>query len=299
MTEKKGGDVMANWLDILLSKTTAYKDIQKLRIGISNRIWMIENRDKWRKRRHLPPIKILPDEKEVITTVLGIIKEGWEGVIGKERKLGREISELVEAHSPIWSYWLKNVRGVGSLSTGLLYHHLHDKTFPSRSHLLKFCGLHTENGKAAKRVRGKKLCYNPIRKADMLLIGENLIKQRSLYKQIFDQEREKYIERYPEYVLPPGKKWDDFPPEDQHPKRIYKMARRNVTKLFLSHLWEVCWKLCYPEEKIPRPMHCQNRPLGDDEIIPPYYSFISLDDYMTEEETMEYVRRLDKPVRLV
>ena len=262
---------------VLQSKITVYKILQKLRKGVQNRIWAYEHKDQYRKKRGLPPIALLSDDREYLDAIFGDVRIQLEGLEGKEREVAKTFSPLAFNH-PIWIDWLKNVSGIGPVYTAILIVEILPRSFLHRSSLTKFCGYHTINGRKARKVAGRKLDYDPFLQSVFWNIGENFTKSgdEEQYYGYYLREKEFYTKKYPEY-LPPPKGWKSLPKEEQHPKHLHKLAINKTVKLFMSHLWDVKYKM-ENLGKVPLPRHYgSNAPLSYDEVIAPYGYSLSKD----------------------
>ena len=251
--------------DKLNSKVTAFFQLTKLANAIGNRIWMYENEEAWRKKRGLPPMHYEAEEKELIKTIFGDLETNWEGLKKKKEVLQREL-EAMGKETKIWCNWLRDVKGVGGASAAVIECKLMPKEFPSRSHLQMYLGYGTIQGKAPKKERGKTMNYNHTLRAYFWNIGECLVRSTGKYYEYYLKMKEKYIKKYAEQFKIENKEAK----KNMHPKHIDKMARRKMTKLFISHLWEEMYRAKYPDKQVPKPMHFKDVPMRDSEIIKPF-----------------------------
>lgn len=260
-------------IEELKSLVNAYKIIQKHRIATGSQVWAYEHAEEYRKKRELPPIFLLPNEKKLIEEMWTSVERHKEGVFTKERQLAKQI-ENIGVQTPLWFTWLQDVKGAGGLTAGILTADLMERDFTDkrgrsgRSKLKMFCGWPTKDGKAWLPKAGIKLPFSPQRKAMVWQFVKNMVMKKGGYYRYYLEMKEEITEKHPEYIRP-KKGWNNVPPEQRHPKRIHKMAMRKTIVLFLSHLWEIMYMIKYPDKKIPKPMHWPNIPLKDKEIIPP------------------------------
>ena len=265
-------DLSEEYYLTLCSKVYSLKDIQKLRIAIGNRIEAFKNKEVYRQKRGLPPIKLQPEEKEVFETIVRKLSENYEGLEGKEKTLKQEIAELAMQH-PLWKEWLKNIKGLGAYSAGVLIAELWLRTFKYRSSLKRYCGLGTtQDGKAQNKVNSKNLKdhkYNHFLQSFLLgVVADNFIKQKTpVYYEYYLKKKEEAAQKHPEYVPPPGG-WNSVPKDKRHPGRLDKIARREMMILFINHLWEVMHKM-KTGKLAPPPQHFKNTPIKPEEYIPP------------------------------
>ena len=257
-------DLSEDYYNKLSSKVFVKQDLQKIRVGIGNRLNAYY-------RKYESKVKLEPDEKELLETLKDVGLK-TEGIIRKEKKLTKEIEELAVEH-PLWLNWLRNVKGIGPETCGFLIANFWNREFPSRSAMKIFCGLGTDKrGGPQKRKKGNSCNYRPELQAK--LIGEKGIADHFIlnkvepYYSYYLKWKEEDAKKHPEYVPPEGG-WSKLPKEKRHPGRLHKRALRKVAILFLSHLWEVIYWLKYSKEVIPYPMHFKNTPLSPEEYIAP------------------------------
>lgn len=147
-------------------------------------------------------------------------------------KYGREQLKLAQKTDK-GDYLIPVIRGIGQFDTVSKY--------------WAWWGLHVIDGKAAKRVKGQNINWNPKMKSLAWKIGKQFVMQGDEYKKIYKNEKD----RLAHLRLPLGKchKYDDC--KNKLKKRekpackghINNMAKRKAVKIFISHLWEVWRKL--------------------------------------------------------
>ena len=186
-----------------------YRQIQKLRISMNNRIWQVNNRND-------------------LTNTSASIKrqELHDDLFAMEKALSKMMSQAIVDH-PIWDYWLKDVRGVGPILATQLVGLIDDiSKSPTISSLWKYAGQGVDQeGKADRKKKGEKLCYNFRLKVLMWNIGESFIKSNSPYKKIYDKAKERYVRIHPDWTK----------------DHIHKCSMRKMNKIFLSHVWLI-WR---------------------------------------------------------
>jgi len=194
-----------------------------------------------------------------------------------EDKIGRDIAAEITNHV-VWNSWLGQVRGIGPVLAAPLLTRLSPES-PHRSSWFRYCGLHCENGDAARRMKGQKASWNSILKSHLIYrIGNSFIKSRgSYYRKHYDQFKARYEARPPvEREIGRATAWvlaeplggvkvgevlkvsGKNPPHKSvavallaagrttvlvKPSKghIHAMARRAAVKVFLGHLWEA-WR---------------------------------------------------------
>jgi len=146
---------------------------------------------------------------------------------------------------PIWTQYLCNIKGIGATLGANIIGTLNIHKADHISSFWKYCGYHTdENGKAIKRVKGKKLDFNIKNRAMMWNIGDSLIRcQNANYRNVYDQRKAietkklnnptdnpKNCPMYKECRARIGHK----PACKLH---IHNRAKRYMIKQFLADLW--------------------------------------------------------------
>ncbi len=122
--------------------------------------------------------------------------------------------------------FLKATKGIGPILGSALVSLIDIKRAEHASSVWKYAGL----APGQKRVKGKKLDYNPFLKTICWKIGEAFVKTKGEYRKIYDTSKEYYQRK--------------FPDEKKEGKRtlytkghIHAMAKRRTVKLFLSTFW--------------------------------------------------------------
>ena len=154
--------------------------------------------------------------------------------------------------------WLKPKKGIGPLLSAGLVSILDIHKAPHPSSFWKYCGLHVVDGKSVKRVRGRKLDFNPDARTLAWKIADSFVKQRTpVYRDIYDRRRpieEKKlnypignVKACPEYTecLRKRKEKAKRTGRPMKPaacrKHIYRRACRVMVKRFLLDFWTV-WR---------------------------------------------------------
>lgn len=251
--------------------------IQKLRVGRELRFIHLVGLNEYNQMKKDLPSKQklrkalleIVEEKEPVTVYI------YKTLLAMEDKLSKEIKDIASSH-PAWP-WLKNVKGCGEESTmkliGLIekmrgrkeitkkeyerlkkskeaevfkkdgrYYKYTDEygfeVFSTVSKLWKYLGLHTVNGKAPKREKGKKVDWNQKARSLCWRIATNLIRAKGVYYEYYKEKKNAYMERFKGRVVR-AKKGQKIARDYITLKHLDNMARRKLMKLWTSHLWEV------------------------------------------------------------
>lgn len=156
-----------------------------------------------------------------------ILREG-------EKMLKRSLQQM-----PIYVNWLSQIRGMGVLTSAQLIAIVGDITrFDKPSSLTHYFGGHNdEEGRATRPRRGKEASWNPKAKALLFgVIGDNFIKQRAIFRKIYDKRTAKTKRMHPEWwhLNPDGTKAKG---KNMHPKHGYRDGIRVMMKRFLLEFW--------------------------------------------------------------
>jgi len=211
-----------------------YRQIQKLRLGIGERIRSVEQ---GRSERNVARDR-----------------EWFDGLYAIEKNVRKSVETLAQTH-PLWTDWLQYVRGIGPLNmaqligeiVGINEHHnaiarkepkARDErerawakergteikptgigAFDTVSALWKYAGL----APGQKPIKGEVLSYNNRLKTVCLgIVGDCMIRANSPYRVIYDNAKAKYEETRPDWTK----------------GHRHYAARRKMVKVFLSHFWE-------------------------------------------------------------
>lgn len=259
--------------------------------------WRRKFKSKWLAYRRLVKIKnaleclrkedvkdLLPDERALLRTVEGDLRNKWEGVRGKARALLKELHRLGE-HSPLWRVWLKDVSGISSYTAGLLDILLLDRDFKTRSSLKVYCGWYIDdvNKRLVRPRHGKTIKYSPLLRTIMYNIRERLYQYNNKYREIANlytnyylskytnrYTNNKYTNKYTSSILfninskytdnsivhstdaSTVHSTDNNNSKDIKKWRVLKQAKTRMLVLFLSHLWEVIYLIKH-KKRPPEP----------------------------------------------
>ena len=237
-----------NFWDTLKYNAKSFKRIQDLRVALTNVLWS-EILKKYIKDSPLyPEIKKLARDKnkkkEWWALIVKALKEKGKTVKDLKEELKEaikespHIQEVMKAEAiarkilvkqvveiPIYQEFLKNIKGLGAPSAGVLLSFIVDiNRFPSIAKLRSYLGL---GSPTQQKRRGQQCNYNPRYKAYMLgVIGLNFIRKKNeYYLKYFLPRREATKQTHPEWT--PNHRKND--------------ALRYMVKKFIADLW-VEWK---------------------------------------------------------
>jgi len=237
-----------------------YWDLQKTRIAAANRIRMIE-------------------DSGDLSMILGEVEH-------LEKEIDKRLKKCAQNH-PLWSYWLKNITGIGEVLAAQLIHLITGKKhtaecmekreeyfskkkpgekrapkfecdcpimeierFHSVSALHKYAGMHVVDGKAPRMRKGQKVNWNPKLRSVCYNVGKSFVMNRSSpYRPHYDRFKAEEKQKHPE--LSKG--------------HIDARARRKTVKLFLAHLFDQWYRLKGLDPPRPYPMSV----LQHENYIPP------------------------------
>lgn len=187
--------------------TDVYLSVQKIRIGVGNRIWAREA------------------ERDMTDSVFTDFQRTlYDKLYESEQEIANHMKYCLDGH-PAWD-WLKTVKGVGpTLATQLIGLIGDIEKAPSVSALWRFAGLAVIDGKAETLVKGEKSHYNKRLKTCMFKVASSFLKSNSPYRRFYDESKAYYEKNRPDWT----------------PLRIHRAAMRKMNKIFLQHLW-VTWR---------------------------------------------------------
>jgi len=151
-------------------------------------------------------------------------------------KEGVKILERDLALMPLYTGYLKQVKGLGVLTSAKLLAILGDMTrFSMPSHLQSYCGL--GNIEESKKKSDVQCNYNPKAKSLLLgVIGDNFLKHNSQYRVIYDERTKRTKLSHPDWwnLNPDGTKNTG---KNMNPKHGFRDGVRVMMKRFLNELW--------------------------------------------------------------
>lgn len=176
-------------------------------------------------------------------------------------KLERNVKSALGVYSqanPV-GRWAESIIGIGPVISAGLLAHLDITRSASASHIWSYAGLTPDS----KKVRGKKLNYNPALKVLAWKIGESFVKQSGNAKDFYGHlylKRKEYEQAknlkgdYADQaaaILKEKNFSDDttakacYEKGQLPPGHIHARAKRYAVKMFLSHWWFVAYSLHY------------------------------------------------------
>ena len=190
-----------NNLEKLRFLVESYYDIQDVRIRTSNRTFQLDEKEIEHKV-----------EKE---TTKGKISESYAVALKDIEASIQEQIEIVLNEVPVWTEFMKHIRGVGPILAGgiiaYIYKPKDDKCdvapehktcncsksierFNNISKLHAYAGLHVVNGKAPRRERNVISNWNSKFRTHLWKVGQSFMKQpeaKSFYRDIYSKEKTK------------------------------------------------------------------------------------------------------------
>ncbi len=165
-----------------------------------------------------------------------------------EKEYKKKMEKLVRTEI-IYTTFLKNIGGIGELLSAKLIKAFGDcRQYDTVSRLWAHCGQSVTNGKAPQRRKGEIVNYNPSLKALTWVVSDCLMKSnKGCYKQIYDAEKEKQLNR----VYEEGYLHEKYPQKKRNSKEYiypeiatklilghaHNRALRKMRKIFLDHYW--------------------------------------------------------------
>ncbi len=226
-------------------------DIQDVRLRTANRL-----RTMPKATRALYVDQLMGLEKELTKTIHGLLLEEpiYTEFLTKVRGIGPRISGCIVAETMIrftkipkdqvkevpepqrhlalktegGDYLVPSLRGIGA--------------FPTVSKYWAWWGLHTVNGRAPKRQRGKRVNWSPKMRVLAWKIGKQFVMQGGRYRLVYEAYKARLLrERTPPQNCPYYEECKARLKKREEPAcrlHIENMARRYAVKRFVSHLWE-------------------------------------------------------------
>ncbi len=163
-----------------------------------------------------------------------------------EKEVGKKIDFWSRDH-PLRKEFLIHVKGVGGIFSSGIIAWLADPILKAEkvSSIWKYCGLHPDS----KRIKGKKLDYNPRLKSFFWKIGQSFIKFKCSGRKLYNKFKEECKTKH--------KDWSKM--------HVHNYARRKVVKLFIAGIWQVWREMNNLPVTEPYPIKI----LGHEHIIKP------------------------------
>lgn len=192
--------------DLLRTLVDTRTQIQKTRIAFSNRLSAIE---RGADRAEQP-------EQAKLEAV-------YARLVDLEALLDKDIAEEVKG-IPIYER-VSTVKGIGPMLAAKIIAMIDIAKCDTISSLWRFAGFGVVDGQREKLTKGEKAHYCRRLKTALYLIGSSFLKSNSPYRDIYDQAKEKYQQKHPDWTK----------------LHIHHAAMGDMLKIFLSHLWET-WR---------------------------------------------------------
>ncbi len=203
----------------------SFYDAQRKRIDYANRLHKKKNNDSTKGEYKELPLAdrllfedLLKNHQDIEKVILKAMCKKLESV-------------------PIWKEYLKDVPGVGPTMAALIVSEFDIEKWITVSKGWKFAGLHVENGKALKPIKGEKLCWNKFLRSKLLgVLGPSFLKCNSPYREYYDNMKHRLE----------SKNWgvaSKNPTDKSRPKagHQHNAAIRYMVKMFLKDLY-VAWR---------------------------------------------------------
>lgn len=165
-----------------------------------------------------------------------------------EKSAEKEMARLAKS-LPVWTDFAEGVRGLGAISLAVILAETGDlSAYPKKGHVWKRLGLAvidgTRQGGLRKTASAEEWIahgYNPQRRSRIFVIGDVLIKQGDLYRQVY-LDRKEYERRAAEargLIVAPAAK---IPAKDRalyvSDGHIHRRAQRYMEKRLIRDLWQ-------------------------------------------------------------
>ncbi len=180
-------------------------------------------------------------------STLDILTKWYERFDDLEKELDKDIANLVDGIEIVER--LTDVKGIGKMYAAKLISLIDISRSGTVSALWRYAGYGVIDGKREKNKKGERAHYNKRLKCTLYVIATSFVKCNSPYRKIYDDAKEYYESKYPE--------WTKL-------HREYA-ARGKMIKIFLSHLWLV-WRQI---EGLPTRNVYVEEYQGHTHIIPP------------------------------
>lgn len=207
MTRKKEERWIMSDPDLLRQMCDMRDVVQKLRIGMNNRVKAIES------GRDPAP-----------SSTLSIIKRYREQFVDMEKETEHIIGELSQDYEIIKR--MTNVKGIGFILAAKVVSLIDISKAKNVSSLWRYAGYGVdENGNADRLKKGQKSKSNRRLRVVCFVVASSFLKTKSPYSEIYYSAREYYEKNR----------------SDWSKMHIHLAAQRKMMKIFLQHLW-VTWR---------------------------------------------------------
>ena len=180
------------------------QQMQKMRIGVSNRLSAATR----------GAMEMTPREERRLTSMFEAF-ERLENVLTDDIEDAAKDNDIVQAAC--------YVKGVGPVLAARVIAEIDIERAPTVSALWRYAGYGVrEDGTRDRLVKGEKAVYNKDLKTVLYIVAGSMLKSRSPYRQVYDDEKVWYTTHRPDWTK----------------GHIHNAAQRKMIKIFLSHLWD-------------------------------------------------------------
>lgn len=178
------------------------------------------------KTKHPLATEVFPDIEDYL-----LARDHFSASISDYEKRMKKVVHTLS----IWVDWVVDVRGMAELSFAQVVAEANVdlNKYPNPGKLWKRFGLAVFDGKAARKTKDKakavEMGYNPARRSVIHIVGDNFVRSRGKYKELYDERKAYELDRLPEKVN--GKKVKG------RKATAHKRALRYIEKRFLRDLW--------------------------------------------------------------
>lgn len=235
------------------------------------------------KKSELKRLIVLRDRVIKILTALKNQQDGFSGIELKVPDLWRKTlkrwkreRDLIEKKIkrklksedyPIWSKWLKNIKGIAEITAAKLISYIDLEKSPTVSSLWRYCGLdatHIKRKKGMSEKEAKKYGVPYLKKELLGVLADNFLRQRTpIYRDVYDRTKKKELKLMKEYGK--GVELGDKTTVECR-AHAHNRAKRKMIKIFISHYWTIGRQL---KGLNTRPPYVHKKLKHDDYIKPP------------------------------
>ena len=182
-----------------------YYDMQKLRISLENRLRIYSRFDL------LTPAQV--------GRLQGVVSEIRRQEKVYERMVADEVKDI-----PIYTAWLKKIKGVGPMMAAGLIAWVDD---PGRFANVSKLWAYAVGKPGERRSRGAKIGYHPRLKTHCWKIATQMLKAKGEYAELYYRFKQTYSQREDLKQIKKG----------SFKLHVHYMAVRKMVKIFLEHFW--------------------------------------------------------------
>lgn len=205
-----------------------FYDLQRIRLGFAGRMEAADS---------LSPE--FPDRAATEEQVLfmGHVLEQIKVV--EQRIVLRELNVVIRRH-PLWTEYLKGVKGIGLITAGLLISEFNPYRATTPSKFWRFAGqaVDNETGLAERTKRGVKAAFSPRFKSKMFMMAQVLIKHNNDWRTVYHRAKKRYESK------PCHKSLQDHIPRKKNIK-----ASKGRVESHVVGLWKLARKCSIEEAK--------------------------------------------------